>query len=160
MVPLLEISQRLYKWSGSWPQWYWGARFRWAFLKGTAAMHGWQVAWMWLGGSVSHLMAEALWAIMHINEIGCYHIPTVWLGYDESWIRFVLPQNVPSSYHKHTINLRFTISKIGKHHIPLTRYDKWTQLYLIVMQPTHSEMKPLQFFWNVQSWHYWQFCIA
>ena len=32
---------------------------------------------MWLGGSVSHLMAEALWALMYINEIGCYHIPTL-----------------------------------------------------------------------------------
>ena len=39
-------------------------------------MPGWQVAQMWLGGFVSHLVAEALWLLMHINEIGCCHIPT------------------------------------------------------------------------------------
>ena len=39
-------------------------------------MPGWQVARMWLGGLVSYLAAEALWALMHIDEIGCYHIPT------------------------------------------------------------------------------------
>ena len=36
----------------------------------------WQVAQMWLGHFVNHLVAEALWALMHINEIGCCHIPT------------------------------------------------------------------------------------
>ena len=40
-------------------------------------MPGWQVAWMWLGGSVSHLTAEALWALMYINEIGYCHTSTV-----------------------------------------------------------------------------------
>ena len=40
-------------------------------------MPGWQVAWMWLGGSMSHLAAEALWALMHINEIGYCHTSTV-----------------------------------------------------------------------------------
>ena len=34
---------------------------------------------MWLGGSVSHLVAEALWALMHIKEIGYYHTLTVLL---------------------------------------------------------------------------------
>ena len=38
-------------------------------------MPRWQVAQMMLGGLVSHLTAEALWALMHINEIGCCHIP-------------------------------------------------------------------------------------
>ena len=33
-------------------------------------MPRWQVAWMWLGGLESHLMAEALWTLMHINEMG------------------------------------------------------------------------------------------
>ena len=41
-----------------------------SLLKGTVAMPGWQVAQMWLGGLESHLMAEALWTRMHINEIG------------------------------------------------------------------------------------------
>ena len=49
----------------------------WAFLKGTVAMPLWQVAWMWLDGSVSHLKAEALWALMHINEIGYFHTPAL-----------------------------------------------------------------------------------
>ena len=40
-------------------------------------MPGWQVARMWLGDLVSHLAAEALWALTHINEIRCYHTPTV-----------------------------------------------------------------------------------
>ena len=40
-------------------------------------MPRWQVAGMWLGGLVSHLPAEALWVHMHINEIRCYHTPTV-----------------------------------------------------------------------------------
>ena len=39
-------------------------------------MPRWQVARMWLGGSVSRFVTEALWALMHINEIGCCHIPT------------------------------------------------------------------------------------
>ena len=33
-------------------------------------MPGWQVAQMWFGGLKSHLSAEALWAIMHIDEMG------------------------------------------------------------------------------------------
>ena len=33
-------------------------------------MPRWQVAQMWLGGFKSHLSAKALWALMHINEIG------------------------------------------------------------------------------------------
>ena len=28
-------------------------------------------------GQIWHLAAEALWALMHINEIGCYNIPTL-----------------------------------------------------------------------------------
>ena len=40
-------------------------------------MARWQVTQMWLGGLVTHLAAEALWARMHINEIGCCHTPTV-----------------------------------------------------------------------------------
>ena len=39
-----------------------------SLLKGSLAMPAWQVAWVWLGGFKSHLLAEALWALMHINE--------------------------------------------------------------------------------------------
>ena len=40
-------------------------------------MPGWQVAWLWLGGSMSQLTTEALWALMHINEIRYCHASTV-----------------------------------------------------------------------------------
>ena len=30
---------------------------------------------MWLSGLVSHLAAEVLWALMHINEVGYCHTP-------------------------------------------------------------------------------------
>ena len=42
-------------------------------LKGDVAIPGWQVVHMWLG-DLSHLAAEALWVLIHINEIG-YVIP-------------------------------------------------------------------------------------
>ena len=44
------------------------------------AMPGWQVAWMWLSGLVNLM---ALWVLMHINEIGCYHIQTVVISFKE-----------------------------------------------------------------------------
>ena len=38
-----------------------------SLLKGSPAMPGWQVAWMWLGGFKSHLTVEALWVLMHVG---------------------------------------------------------------------------------------------
>ena len=40
---------------------------------------------MWLGGFKSHLSAEALWVLMHINEMGAvtlhhYPWPVLWTG--------------------------------------------------------------------------------
>ena len=33
-------------------------------------MQGWQVAQMWLSCFKSHVMADTLWALMYINEMG------------------------------------------------------------------------------------------
>ena len=46
---------------------------------------------MWLGGLESHLMAEALWVLMHINEIGYCHTPTTTLlEVKEHWKFFTI----------------------------------------------------------------------
>ena len=40
-------------------------------------MPGWQVAQMWLGGLESHLVAEALRVLMHINEMDAIKVQQV-----------------------------------------------------------------------------------
>ena len=47
-----------------------------SLLKGLWQVPGWLVARMWLDGFKSHLAAEALWVLMHLNETVCYHAPT------------------------------------------------------------------------------------
>ena len=41
------------------------------------AVPGWQVSQMWLGGLESHFVAEALWVLMHINEMGAIKLRQV-----------------------------------------------------------------------------------
>ena len=46
---------------------------------------------MLLGGLVGHLMEEALWALMHINKIRCYHILTPLFPMEEKHCAFKRP---------------------------------------------------------------------
>ena len=47
-----------------------------SLLKGLWQVPRWLVARMWLDGFKSHLAAEALWVLMHLNETVCYHTLT------------------------------------------------------------------------------------